>query len=659
MTAASKYQILAVLALMVLFSIFFYKPTICNFPSHIHAWTQSDRLAIALGYLDNGFEFFKPRTMNLRTVDGVTSVDLPLNEYVVAILMKVFGTRAPAVFRVYTLCISLLGFVFLFRLSRVITNSFEKSLVVTLFAFSCPIIVYYQAGFIPSSTALAATFMAYYFYFHFKKYDRINSFYLTVLLLTLASLMRSPFNIFLFAVLLHQSFVYFRKRKVNWKEVGALAGAYVTIAAYNAYKTYLSETYGSQFLTFLRPAEIGELFSITAEVFRRWWLQLFTVFHYVLLSIVGISLGNFLLSGNKLSGLKRELTLHTIIVLCGAGIYYALMSKQFVEHEYYFIDSFYLGLILFFILGIDSLDINKPQKMIWSGLFALLIAGGVWASKQVQEQKYTTKVWDRGEVTRENFIGSERLLDDLGVPKEAKMLVVDAYSTNAPLILMNRKGYTVVSTERKDILIGLEYDFDYLVMQDIFMPSDAIPNYPEFLEELKRVGGNGRISIFKMDKKIMTRSIEELLGVTTTHSIEKLNFDSNQTSETWFNVNRTDSAVSRSAPNSYFLNPQIDYGPTCVLEKSATANRVLFESYVKTGKEGLNGVYVVLSMKQADKEIYYKSHEIKLPPKESWQVFQCLFVVPEGSGYEMKLYIWNKEKKEAGLDDLKLTTYSI
>ena len=75
-------------AILIALGVFFFRENIFLFPSFIHAWTQSDRYSLALGFLNNGFDFFHPQTFNLITVDGITRVDFPIHEYLVAIIMK-------------------------------------------------------------------------------------------------------------------------------------------------------------------------------------------------------------------------------------------------------------------------------------------------------------------------------------------------------------------------------------------------------------------------------------------------------------------------------------------------------------------------------------------------------------------------------------------
>ena len=91
MNSSDKKSILIIVLLLLGLSVLLYESTINLFPSFIHAWTQSDRYAIALRFLDNGFDFFHPATFNLQTLEGITRVDFPINEFIVAISMKIFG----------------------------------------------------------------------------------------------------------------------------------------------------------------------------------------------------------------------------------------------------------------------------------------------------------------------------------------------------------------------------------------------------------------------------------------------------------------------------------------------------------------------------------------------------------------------------------------
>ena len=93
-----------------------------EFPAFIHAWAQDDRYALAIGFLDNGFDLFHPETMiynkqfpgdwQVAYDTTITAVDFPIHEYIVALLMKLFGTTSPWVFRLWTMISSFIGLFF-------------------------------------------------------------------------------------------------------------------------------------------------------------------------------------------------------------------------------------------------------------------------------------------------------------------------------------------------------------------------------------------------------------------------------------------------------------------------------------------------------------------------------------------------------------------
>ena len=57
MNLKKKQNSIVFLSLIVLAFVFQFK-YLNEFPSFIHAWSQSDRYAIAIGFINNNFDFF-------------------------------------------------------------------------------------------------------------------------------------------------------------------------------------------------------------------------------------------------------------------------------------------------------------------------------------------------------------------------------------------------------------------------------------------------------------------------------------------------------------------------------------------------------------------------------------------------------------------------
>ena len=131
-------EILFVFFLLLIISCFFHLDKINEFPLYTHAWAQADRFAIALGFLDNHFNLFYPQTFVLNTQfpgdflvagnSGITSVDFPIHEFIIAGFMKFLNSQEPWIFRVYELIISVIGLLYLFRISRLFNIYFLGSI---------------------------------------------------------------------------------------------------------------------------------------------------------------------------------------------------------------------------------------------------------------------------------------------------------------------------------------------------------------------------------------------------------------------------------------------------------------------------------------------------------------------------------------------------
>ena len=58
---------LFVITLLLIGAWYFLGDSLDKYPAYIHAWTQSDRLALAMNFQENNFDFFHPATYSLLT----------------------------------------------------------------------------------------------------------------------------------------------------------------------------------------------------------------------------------------------------------------------------------------------------------------------------------------------------------------------------------------------------------------------------------------------------------------------------------------------------------------------------------------------------------------------------------------------------------------
>ena len=168
-----------VILIIIFLSLLFHLRYIHEFPSFIHAWAQSDRYALSLGFVKNNLNLFKPQTfvMNHQFPDdwkvpgknSITSVDFPIHDYIPAVFMKISGINSAWIFRLYILLYSCIGLFYLFKLSYLQTNDTIKSIFILIFAATSPVFVFYQCGFLPTIPSLSNAIIGIYFYLKYLK----------------------------------------------------------------------------------------------------------------------------------------------------------------------------------------------------------------------------------------------------------------------------------------------------------------------------------------------------------------------------------------------------------------------------------------------------------------------------------------------------------
>lgn len=655
--------------LLVLFSLALsgciYYSTIRLFPSFIHAWTQSDRYAIALRFLDNGFDIFHPATFNLQTVDGITRVDFPLSEFIVALIMKIAGSTAPAIFRIYNLCVSIGGLVCLYLLAKKMSGSEIKSWIVVLFVFFSPVYAYYQAGFIPSIPAIAAVFAGYYYFFSYKENALKKHFYFAVIFFLLAALLRLPFVIFLFAILLQQLFMFLKQRILKLHEGIALAAAFIIFGAYYLYNVHLGRMYGNMFLDSLMPAKnFSEFKEILTEMYDHWCFHYFTMWHYILMFVlVLISVRTFY----KRKGYKEEdkkYWFQFLIISAGTGIYFLLMTRQFYAHDYYFLDSLFVPVILLLLLVIKNLPLEtKRQRLGWGISFGITAVLFFISNRNTQAERYTSGSWDRVEITHQNFTGTAQFLDSIGVPADAKILVIDAYTTNVPLILMNRKGYTVMGTTHENIGTALQWcDWDYVAIQDIYLVSDVIKNYPPLTAMLERTGSTGKVSFYKRSKDTSPKTLKQFLRINKENTLFSAiaSFEGKKDPHITNDTNVAagyQSVVGR-------LDSVVEFGTNVnVLAKELkqTGNLKALVTCRFLAEHSLENVQLVAAISGKGEQLFYQNFMLSdyFKASPAWQQMEFQFVLPAFNtpGDELKIYLWDPAKLKFYYDDLDVVVY--
>ncbi len=648
-----------------------------EFPSHIHAWAQSDRYALSIGFTENGMDLFHPKThyLNPSPEDrtdtrehGITAVDFPIHDYMVAVVMKVTGSKAPWTFRLYTLIYTIVGMFFLYLLIKSITQKPTLGVLGAIVVFISPVYVYYAAGFLPTIPSLANLIIGYYFYFRFIDAQKTKHLLLALLFVTLAAMARTPFAIFLIGIAVHEGFLFARGWFKNTRllitdalyRLGGFATAFGIFFLYRAYNNSLAEKYGSMFLGEpMPPDDFDNIKQIAGNVWERWIDQYLSIYQYLILALLVITVGYGLIS-KKLSPnrAQRNLALHVFIIGIGACGYAYLMLKQFSNHDYYFLDSFYPVVILFVVLLFTFINFkSKTTNLIVIIGISILSLGGIYHVAKTQEERRITGSWDRVQMTIDNFTESESFLDKQNVSKDDRILVIDSYSTNIPFILMNRDGYAVMTTSEENIKTALKWDYQHIVIQDCFLIPEVIRNYPDITSELVKVASNGRISLYRKEKFPKHKTVLEFLQLDqmTPKQVYLANFE-NATEDAWKQVyTKTDSTGNTYGylPTSEQFGLTLEPAPMEILTQKNCMVHLKgdFESTENTNHQ------VVLSVNVQGKEEHYFTQPILWNSEMSEQHF--IFNVPVLSSreHQLKIYFMCTDQSELRYDNVSVSFY--
>jgi hypothetical protein len=276
---------------------------------------------------------------------------------------------------------------------------------------------------------------------------------------------------------------------------------------YYLWNKHLAAENGTLFLGELIPAKNWDDFVYRFTKTKNNWLyHYFTNVHYwifasVIVVLLSFCMYKFFRRKNDVVTSEKTATISLWwlcgIMILGNIIFFIAMIKQFQNHDYYFIDSFFLPILLLLILLLNKLP--RMSNYI-QGFVALLVTTFLifFMLKDVKEMQVKRRAKWHGpdsERTIKNYQGSEQYLDSLNISKDAKILTLYAYPQNTAFIMMNRKGYTAMFDKYDMVKNGLTFDYDYLIIENEILKKKLKEN-KEFLIDLKYYSDNGKITLF-------------------------------------------------------------------------------------------------------------------------------------------------------------------
>jgi uncharacterized membrane protein (GlpM family) len=272
--------------------------------------------------------------------------------------------------------VAFIGMFFLYKLTFLITKDWIKSISLVAIAMTSPVYAYYFNGFIPSIPALTFMIIAYYCYFKYLTNNELKEFNVAILFCTLSTLTRSSFLVAYIAILCFEFLRILKKETSYINKIMPLSISFAVILLYYFWNRHLANENGTLFLGDLMLAQNWEdfVYRIT-KAKDNWKLHYFTNRHYWIFALVIVSaifygVFNFI-KRKKENLVERNNVGLSLWWLCGILFFgnicfLVAMVRQFPNHDYYFIDTFFLPILLLMILAFNVLPkiVNFKQAVL-------------------------------------------------------------------------------------------------------------------------------------------------------------------------------------------------------------------------------------------------------------------------------------------------------
>lgn len=485
-------------------------------PAYIHAWAQADNYSLALGFLHNGGDLLHPQTMiyNKQQMDFtsepslVTACDLPLHHWLAAGLMAFTGHRAPWVFRGLTLSVSVLGLWALYLLVVLLTRSRLKALLVASVAATAPSFAYYSASFLPTAPALALALGGLLAYALHVRKDNTVALYISLLLLTLALLTRTSMAVLWVAVASFHVLRLLRGEAILRRTWLPFVFGAVLFVAWQMWNMHLRQRYGSLFLGSLLPVkDWDEAVNVYHNVHDRWRFHYFLRSQhwlYVLVAVVGLAFCIIRRRRTPQAG-QRSLSLWWLLAiwLFGEMLFAFVMLRQFSDHDYYFLDSFFLPLMLLLAGLLTLVPVPQERWLRW-GLTAVVLLFIVSMTVQSCDmQRVRRQEGVESLQTAVRYKQANRMLDKAGFgSRQLCFLTLFAYPQNTPFDMMDREGYAVMWNDTAVVRHALTFDYDYILVEDeVYRRKFDDAAY--ILPRLRRLAGDGELSVCVLSDSVL------------------------------------------------------------------------------------------------------------------------------------------------------------
>jgi tetratricopeptide (TPR) repeat protein len=447
-------------------------------PGGFHLWRQTQGLAVARNFQEEGMNILKPRVDNRGNLSGITGMEFPLVNFLAACHYKVFGF-SHAGSRLVILFFSVAAIVFCFLFFRqLLADSIAALMTSFCLAFS-PLFGYYALVMLPDVPMLAWLFASLFFLRKWAGELRWPFLFWALLCLAMAGMLK--ISALFVALYFMRVICQARKGGNTFWRLASLALALLLVLLWYLYAMHLSGAYGN-FDFRLNPewqrGLTGSL-EVLVTVFFKWLPGFFVSVIQLPLLLLGL----VVLARQKGSAAKD----FTVFFLAGFLAYAGMFYPMFTLHDYYMIPALPL-LVLGCALGMRALlKTSQKRKHVFWALWLLLVVMVPLAGSLRYIWRFEDRSADR---LHRLEIQLDRILPDKG----QRLMVGCEDSPSVYLYFFHRRGWTIRES------LGTR-EFERMVVKGashLVCDSRKFTSRPEIRRRLEKIASVGGFTVYRL-----------------------------------------------------------------------------------------------------------------------------------------------------------------
>jgi len=457
-------------------------------PVGFHLWRQTMGLSVARNFYEEEMNILKPRLDSRGELTGITGMEFPVVNYLIAVSYKIFGLNDITP-RYIILLFSLVAIAYSYLFFKLLFGGKLYGFVAAFFLIFSPLFCYYSFVVMPEVPSLSFLFVSLY---HLKLWEGSSRAYHLILslfflsfsaLIKVNSLISLPFFFFLL----------YKKRGLDFKNLFFVFLSVALVAGWYFYARYLSYTYKNfDFrLSPNLPHDIDEILNSTKRVFIQWLPELYINYAQFIFFLLGIY------SGLKFKSRYGDVL--NFVFLYGVGlIFYMIMFYPALYwHDYYMVASlpFLISICVvgfkFFISDILEGEATFFKKLLRYVLsFALILVPVLGSIRGLSRFEVGLKSMPGELLTLESH------LDEVIPDRKSLVIVCCDESPSVYLYFAHRKGWSITDKVSELKLIEMiDKGAKYLICDD-----RGFEGREDIKRHLEKISEYGRFNVFRLKR---------------------------------------------------------------------------------------------------------------------------------------------------------------